>query len=118
MTYIDDSKGTNVGAVVEALDALAAPIILIAGGLDKGGDYAPLRRPLEEKVKLAIFNGAARDKMAAALDGATKIEAVATLKEAVEHAARAARSGRHRAAVAGVFELRSIQGLCGTWERI
>jgi UDP-N-acetylmuramoylalanine--D-glutamate ligase len=93
VTYIDDSKGTNVGAVVEALDALAAPIILIAGGLDKGGDYAPLRRPLEEKVKLAILNGAARDKMAAALEGTTKIESVATLKEAVEHAARAARPG-------------------------
>ena len=93
VTYIDDSKGTNVGAVVEAIDALAAPIILIAGGLDKGGDYAPLRRPLKEKVKLAIFNGTARDKMAAALEGATKIETVATLKDAIEHAARAARSG-------------------------
>ncbi len=93
VTYIDDSKGTNVGAVVEAIDALAAPIILIAGGLDKGGDYAPLRRPLGEKVKLAILNGAARDKMAAALEGATKIEMVATLAEAVEHAARAARPG-------------------------
>ena len=93
VTYVDDSKGTNVGAVVEAIDALAAPIILIAGGLDKGGDYAPLRRPLGEKVKLAILNGAARDKMAAALAGATQIETVATLKEAVEHAARAARPG-------------------------
>ena len=93
VTYIDDSKGTNVGAVVEAIDALAAPIILIAGGLDKGGDYAPLRRPLGEKVKLAIFNGAARDKMAAALEGATRIESVATLRDAVEHAARAARPG-------------------------
>ena len=93
VTYVDDSKGTNVGAVVEAIDALAAPIILIAGGLDKGGDYAPLRRPLKEKVKLAIFNGTARDKMAAALEGATTIETVATLKEAIEHAARAARPG-------------------------
>ena len=93
VTYIDDSKGTNVGAVVEAIDALAAPIILIAGGLDKGGDYAPLKRPLGEKVKLAILNGAARDKMAAALAGATQIETVATLKEAVEHAARAAQPG-------------------------
>ncbi|MFZ2063770.1 MAG: UDP-N-acetylmuramoyl-L-alanine--D-glutamate ligase [Candidatus Binatus sp.] len=93
VTYVDDSKGTNVGAVVEAIDALAAPIILIAGGLDKGGDYAPLRRPLGEKVKLAIFNGAARDKMAAALEGSTQIESVATLREAVEHAARAARPG-------------------------
>jgi len=93
VTYIDDSKGTNVGAVVEAIDALAAPIILIAGGLDKGGDYAPLRRPLSEKVKLAIFNGAARTKMRDALDGATTIDLVATLHEAVEHAAQAARAG-------------------------
>ncbi len=93
VTYIDDSKGTNVGAVVEAIDALAAPIILIAGGLDKRGDYAPLRRPLGEKVRLAILNGAARDKMAAALAGATQLELVATLGEAVEHAARAARPG-------------------------
>ena len=93
VTYIDDSKGTNVGAVVEAIDALAAPIILIAGGLDKGGDYGPLRRPLSEKVKLAIFNGAARTKMRDALDGATTIDLVATLHEAVEHAAQAARAG-------------------------
>ena len=93
VTYIDDSKGTNVGAVVEAIDAIAPPIILIAGGLDKGGDYAPLRKPLGEKVKLAILNGAARDKMAAALDGATRIETVGTLAQAVEHAARAARPG-------------------------
>jgi UDP-N-acetylmuramoylalanine--D-glutamate ligase len=93
VTYIDDSKGTNVGAVVEAIDALAPPIILIAGGLDKGGDYAPLRKPLGDKVKLAIFNGAARDKMAFALQGVTKIETVSTLREAVDHAARAARPG-------------------------
>src|SRR6185312_4840522 len=55
--YIDDSKGTNVGAVVEALAATPAPIILIAGGVDKGGDYAPLRGPLAEKVKLLILIG-------------------------------------------------------------
>ncbi len=93
VTYIDDSKGTNVGAVVEAIDALPAPIILIAGGLDKGGDYAPLRRPLKEKVRLAILNGAAGAKMRDALDGATALELVGTLKEAVDRAARAARRG-------------------------
>jgi UDP-N-acetylmuramoylalanine--D-glutamate ligase len=93
VTFIDDSKGTNVGAVVEAIDAISPPIILIAGGLDKGGDYAPLKRPLREKVKLAILNGAARDKMAEALKGTTQIELVPTLSEAVEHAARAARPG-------------------------
>jgi UDP-N-acetylmuramoylalanine--D-glutamate ligase len=91
--WIDDSKGTNVGAVVEAIDATPAPIILIAGGHDKGGDYAPLKRPLSEKVRLAIFNGEAREAMRAALSGSTEISVVPTLKDAVEAAARVARRG-------------------------
>ena len=91
--FIDDSKGTNVGAVVEALAAVSAPVILIAGGFDKGGDYAPLRKPLAEKVKLAIFIGAARDKMRAALDGATQIVAVETMADAVKRAAEVAVAG-------------------------
>ena len=93
MTFIDDSKGTNVGSVVEAIAALKAPIILIAGGLDKGGDYAPLRAPLKEKVKLAILIGQAREKMRSALEGATTIELAETLDEAVPRAARAAVAG-------------------------
>ncbi len=91
--FIDDSKGTNVGAVVEALEAVSAPVILIAGGFDKGGDYAPLRKPLAEKVKLAIFIGAARDKMRAALDGASRIEVVEKLAGAVARAAEVAVAG-------------------------
>lgn len=91
--WIDDSKGTNVGAVVEAIDATPAPIILIAGGVDKGGDYSPLRKPLKDKVKLAILNGAAREKMREALSDATEISVVPTLKDAVNEAARAARRG-------------------------
>jgi UDP-N-acetylmuramoylalanine--D-glutamate ligase len=91
--FIDDSKGTNVGAVVEALDAVSAPVILIAGGLDKGGDYAPLRQLLADKVKLAILIGSSREKMRAALDGSTKIEVVEKLADAVKRAAEAAQSG-------------------------
>ena len=91
--FVDDSKGTNVGAVIEALAAVPAPVILIAGGVDKGGDYAPLRRPLEEKVKLAIFIGAARDKMRAALDGSTRIEVVEKMAAAVKRAAEVAVTG-------------------------
>jgi UDP-N-acetylmuramoylalanine--D-glutamate ligase len=91
--FIDDSKGTNVGAVVEALEAVRAPVILIAGGVDKGGDYAPLRKPLTEKVKLAILIGAARDKMSAALDGSTSIEVVEKLAGAVSRAAEVAVAG-------------------------
>jgi UDP-N-acetylmuramoylalanine--D-glutamate ligase len=91
--FIDDSKGTNVGAVVEALEAVRAPVILIAGGVDKGGDYAPLRKPLTEKVKLAILIGAARDKMSAALDGSTSIEVMEKLAGAVSRAAEVAVAG-------------------------
>jgi len=80
--YIDDSKGTNVGAVMEALAASRPPVILLAGGVDKGGNYAPLIGPLREKVKLLILYGAAREKMHAALAGSTSTEVVSTLKEA------------------------------------
>jgi UDP-N-acetylmuramoylalanine--D-glutamate ligase len=93
VTWIDDSKGTNVGAVAEALEAVPAPVVLIAGGVDKGGGYAPLRMPLERKVKLLILIGAARDQMRAALGGATTIECVATLGEAVQLAAANSRRG-------------------------
>jgi UDP-N-acetylmuramoylalanine--D-glutamate ligase len=93
VTFIDDSKGTNVGAVVEAIAAVKRPVILIAGGLDKGGDYAPLRRPLKDKVKLAILIGQAREQMRSALEGATVIELAQTLDDAVARAARAAVAG-------------------------
>jgi UDP-N-acetylmuramoylalanine--D-glutamate ligase len=93
VTWLDDSKGTNVGAVAEALAAVPAPVVLIAGGVDKGGGYAPLRAPLERKVKLLILIGAARDQMRAALAGATTIECVATLGEAVRIAAANSRRG-------------------------
>ncbi len=93
IAWIDDSKGTNVGAVVEALEAVSAPVILIAGGVDKGGDYTPLIEPLRRKVRHAIFIGAARERMAAALGKAVEIELVSTLGEAVERAARIGRRG-------------------------
>lgn len=88
VAYIDDSKGTNVGAVVEALAAVPPPVVLIAGGMDKLGAYEPLRAPLAAKVKLLILIGAARARMSAALAGATPIECVETLREAVALAAR------------------------------
>jgi len=91
--YVDDSKGTNVGAVIEALNAVAGPVVLIAGGVDKGGSYAPLRAALKDKVRLVILIGAAREKMREALSGATAITAVETLAEAVAIAVREAVAG-------------------------
>jgi UDP-N-acetylmuramoylalanine--D-glutamate ligase len=91
--YVDDSKGTTVGAVLEALAATPGPVILIAGGVDKGGAYGPLRAPLKDKVRLLILIGAAREKMRAELDGATAIETATALAEAVGIAAANARRG-------------------------
>jgi UDP-N-acetylmuramoylalanine--D-glutamate ligase len=93
VSYIDDSKGTNVGAVVEALAAVPTPVILIAGGLDKGGDYAPLKDALRGRVKLVILIGAAREIMRAALAGAAEMELVPTLADAVARAHATARCG-------------------------
>jgi UDP-N-acetylmuramoylalanine--D-glutamate ligase len=91
--FVDDSKGTNVGAVVEALGAMRSPVILLAGGVDKGGDYAPLIEPLREKVRLLILYGSAREKMRDALSGPVAIEVVTTLAEAVALAEKRAMSG-------------------------
>jgi UDP-N-acetylmuramoylalanine--D-glutamate ligase len=93
VTYIDDSKGTNVGAVIEALEAASPPIILIAGGVDKGGDYAPLIEPLARKAKLLILIGAAREKMCRQLSGAVATRVVDGLAQAVAIAMEHARAG-------------------------
>ena len=93
ITYYDDSKGTNVGAVVAALDGFPRRVVLIAGGRDKGGDYAPLAEALGRVGRAAILIGEAADKMQAAFDGVLPIERAATLEAAVEAARRLARPG-------------------------
>jgi UDP-N-acetylmuramoylalanine--D-glutamate ligase len=93
VTFIDDSKGTNVSAVIEAISALPAPIILLAGGLDKGGDYRPLRESLHDKVKLAVLFGQAREEMRVALEGSTAISMVETLAQALATACSTAAPG-------------------------
>jgi UDP-N-acetylmuramoylalanine--D-glutamate ligase len=73
VAYYDDSKATNVGASVAALDGLAASverIVLIAGGKDKGGDYGPLRARLEDCARAVVTIGEARPIIARALRGA------------------------------------------------
>jgi UDP-N-acetylmuramoylalanine--D-glutamate ligase len=93
VTYIDDSKATNVDAVVQALAAVRPPVVLIAGGVDKGGSYTALRQPLGQKARLVVLYGAARDKMRTALDGTTRLESVEDLREALARAAAAAAPG-------------------------
>ncbi|SHI80872.1 UDP-N-acetylmuramoylalanine--D-glutamate ligase [Malonomonas rubra DSM 5091] len=86
VSWYNDSKGTNVGSVVKSLSGLQAPVTLIAGGKDKGGEYAPLRPLVEEKVETLILIGEAAARMAQELSGATQIRLAATLESAVEQA--------------------------------
>ncbi|MBI2962702.1 MAG: UDP-N-acetylmuramoyl-L-alanine--D-glutamate ligase [Deltaproteobacteria bacterium] len=91
--YVDDSKGTNVGAVVKSLASMTGPVILLAGGVDKGGSYEPLRRLVHERVKRLIVFGQARETIRGALGAETETVVVSSLEEAVARAGEIARTG-------------------------
>jgi UDP-N-acetylmuramoylalanine--D-glutamate ligase len=92
--WYDDSKATNVGAAAKSVDSFAGPVILLAGGVDKGGGYDLLVRSAAGKVRLALVFGAARDALAAALEPAgVVVERAGGLDEAVRRAAATARPG-------------------------
>jgi UDP-N-acetylmuramoylalanine--D-glutamate ligase len=91
--YYNDSKGTNVGAVVKSLASFAAPIILIAGGVDKGGDYGVLRERIEKRVKRLVLFGAAKQTIARALGALTETVVVESLEAAVRDAHEHAQPG-------------------------
>lgn len=93
VTYIDDSKGTNVGALMMALKGLKGPVVLIAGGVDKGGDYGVLASLVNEKVKLMVLLGEARFKIEKALGGCSRTVLAGSFEEAVGIAQREAASG-------------------------
>jgi UDP-N-acetylmuramoylalanine--D-glutamate ligase len=65
VTYINDSKATNVNAVWFALDSFDQPMVLILGGRDKGNDYRELEEQLREKVHTVIAIGEAADAIEA-----------------------------------------------------
>lgn len=90
--YYNDSKGTNVGSVVKSLEGFTS-VILIAGGKDKGGDYAPLIPVLKERVKQLILIGQATERMTKELAGACPIRKSDDMSAAVVLAADTAESG-------------------------
>lgn len=91
--YMNDSKGTNVGAVIKSIESFNDPLLLIAGGRDKGSDFSPLGPLIKERVKRLILIGEASDKIAAAVGNMTKTSFAASLKEAVSIAHREAVKG-------------------------
>ncbi|MEO6164377.1 MAG: UDP-N-acetylmuramoyl-L-alanine--D-glutamate ligase [Candidatus Binatia bacterium] len=91
--YYNDSKGTNVGAVVKSLASFSERVILLAGGVDKGGDYAPLAAGIQNQVRRLVLFGAAKQTIAAALGRLTTTVLVDDIAAAVGEAAAHARPG-------------------------
>jgi UDP-N-acetylmuramoylalanine--D-glutamate ligase len=93
VTFINDSKATNVDAVAKALQSLAAPVVLIAGGRDKALDFTALREVIAEKVKVAVLLGETAGKMAQAWADVVPCELVSSMADAVRTAAKYAVPG-------------------------
>jgi len=93
VAYYDDSKGTNVGAVVAALERFPRPVVLIAAGRDKGGEYAPLAEAMAHVGRGAVVIGEAAAKIDAALRAVVPVERAAGMDEAVVAARRMAAPG-------------------------
>jgi UDP-N-acetylmuramoylalanine--D-glutamate ligase len=93
VAFIDDSKGTNVGATVAAIDGLDGQLVLIAGGEGKGQDFTPLGRAGGGRVKHAVLIGRDAPLLAAALAGSCPVSFADSMEAAVAAAARVARAG-------------------------
>ncbi len=92
--YVDDSKGTNVGATVAALDGLAQRTVLIAGGDGKGQDFAPLAAPVARWCRAVMLIGRDAGAIRAALaDAGVPLAEHATLEAAVRAASALAQPG-------------------------
>jgi UDP-N-acetylmuramoylalanine--D-glutamate ligase len=93
VVFVDDSKGTNVGATLAALQGLAGPLVLIAGGLSKGQDLAPLAAGARGKLRAAVLIGAAAAELERVLAGVCPTVRAASMEEAVARAAGLAERG-------------------------
>jgi UDP-N-acetylmuramoylalanine--D-glutamate ligase len=91
--YVNDSKGTNVGAVLKSLESFESPIILIAGGRDKGSDFSPLMEAAKGRVKSFILIGEAKEKIRAAVSASASVFEACDMKDAVRRAHSLAEKG-------------------------
>ncbi len=91
--YVNDSKGTNVGATIAAVEGLAGPLVLIAGGDGKNQDFAGLKRAFAGKVRHVVLIGRDAPVIAAALDDVCSTERAADMRTAVAAARANARPG-------------------------
>jgi len=106
--YVNDSKGTNPDASIKALEAYEEPIILLAGGRNKGSDFTEFAGKVRDKVRCLVIFGECRDEIREAVGkmGFTGIYEAGTFEEAVATAAREAGRG----------EIVLLSPACASWD--
>lgn len=94
ITFYDDSKGTNVGATVAALNGMTQSVVLIAGGDGKGQNFSPLAGPVAKHARAVVLIGRDAEKIATAINGCgVPLHHAVTMEEAVQKGFMLARKG-------------------------
>jgi UDP-N-acetylmuramoylalanine--D-glutamate ligase len=106
--YINDSKGTNPDASIKALEAYTEPVVLIAGGKNKGSDFGEFAAKVKERVRVLVVLGQSAELIAdaARARGFENIQKASDFEEAVVLAHRAARDG----------EIVLLSPACASWD--
>jgi UDP-N-acetylmuramoylalanine--D-glutamate ligase len=93
ITFYDDSKATNIDAAIKSITSFSKPVVLIAGGRDKGSDYHRFVEAVSEKVKLAIFLGEASNLLSEAFGNKISWNMASSMTDAVSLAFNQAQKG-------------------------
>lgn len=93
VTFFNDSKATTVSSLKYALQSFNEPIVLIAGGIDKGGDFSELNELLQKKVRAAVLIGKASQRMSKEWESVIPLYPVSTMEDAVYSAWDLAKKG-------------------------
>ena len=91
--WFNDTKATNPHAAGAVLEAVDGPVILIAGGSEKGSDFSELGKLIAERTRAVVLNGETRDRLAAAIPEGHPVVVVEGMEEAVSEAAGLAEEG-------------------------
>ncbi len=112
ITFYDDSKGTNVGATVAALNGMTQSVVLIAGGDGKGQDFSPLAKAIAEHARAVVLIGRDAGKIATAIQhGGVPLHHATTMEEAVREKLYACPGGRRGIDVTRLRKFRYVQKL-------
>jgi UDP-N-acetylmuramoylalanine--D-glutamate ligase len=93
VAFVNDSKGTNVGAALRSLESFSQPVVWIGGGKDKGLDFSALAPLAERRMRASVLIGEAAEKLSAVLDQHTRVYREPSIEAAVERAAELAQPG-------------------------